>query len=114
MGVNLVSAVVVNHAGLSNRAFRVLVRMALSALDKTNERGQPPGLYWGGWEVLALSLGRQDLETPSARRLAQETVRRAIQELVAAGLVTPLHVAQRGTRQTYQLNLLQQQPSERN
>jgi hypothetical protein len=105
VGVNLVKAAVINHASLSDRAFRVLVRMCLSALDERNARGQPPGVYWGGWEPLALVLGRRDLEDPHARRLAQESVRRATQELVAGGLITPLLDAHRGTRQSYRINL---------
>jgi hypothetical protein len=85
--------------------------MAHSALDE-GSNGRPSRLYFAGWEPLALVLGREiprpepDTEEASrARRLASETVRRAIRDLVDAGLVEPLAVAYRGNRQTYRLNL---------
>lgn len=105
----MVAAVVVKYPHLSDRAFRVAVRMALSALDDTGPHGRPPGVYFAGWEVLALALGRtldseDERERRKLRRLASETVRRAMQELVALGLVEPLTTAHRGTRQAYRLH----------
>lgn len=110
MGAQLVSAIVISHPRLSDRAFRVAVRMALSALDRPNERGQPAGLYFAGWEPLALVLGYElppatDPETRKKRRNASENVRRAVRELILAGLVQPLGNAHRGSRQTYKLCL---------
>ncbi len=138
MGAGMVSMVLANHCGLSDRAFRVLVRMAHTSLDTENAQGQPPGVYYGGWELLALTLGRELPEpcgVPSckcdqcetgaapcldrngkprsscrcasctARDRAQETVRRAISELTAAGLVETTGKAHTGSRQSYRLQL---------
>lgn len=110
MGARLVGALVAKHPDLSDRAFRVAVRMALSALDEPRD-GRPAHLYFNGWEVLALALGRDLPPAGSAdpaerhrRRLASESVRRAVQELVARGLVEPLGTAHRGSRQAYRLH----------
>lgn len=117
MGARLVAAVVVKHPHLTDRAFRVAVRMALSALDDAGPRGRPPATYFGGWEVLALALGRaldhpDPTERRRLRRLASETVRRAVQELVTLGLVEPLNTAHRGTRQAYRLHFGHANPSD--
>ena len=80
--------------GLDGNPTRVLVRMALSALDDATAP-----VYFGGWEPLALALGRvvppasDDLAALRARRAAEEAVRFAVRPLVDLGLVK---VAQRG------------------
>ena len=114
MGIQLVSVALTAHANLSDRAFRVLVRMAAQALDTKGGRGQQPGLYFGGWEPLGLVLGREvpsidearhDPDARRSRDRVQETVRRALAELQRAGVVESLGRARTGTRQTYRLNL---------
>lgn len=80
--------------GLDGNPTRVLVRMALSALD---DAAAP--VYFGGWEPLALALGRivptasEDAAALRARRAAEEAVRFAVRPLVDLRLVK---VAQRG------------------
>lgn len=132
MGAQLVGLVLANHAGLNHRAFRLLVRMAHTALDNQNASGRPADLYFGGWELLASTLG---LEVPrpcgstgcrcircsaggrcdrkrckcaacQRRDDSQELVRRGVQQLVAAGLVERLEDAHRGQRQVFQLHLI--------
>lgn len=110
MGAQLVGLVLANHSSLSDRAFRLAVRMAHSALDTPNGKGQPAGVYFGGWELLALTLGRKPEEldknhSPKTWARAKETVRRATQELVRAGIVEPLGPAYSGRRQAYRLHL---------
>lgn len=106
MGIELVKAAAVLHApNVSGRAFKVLIRMAITALDKPNAKGQPPNLYFDGWELLALAIG-QDPER-NARR-AYEHVRRVLKELEGAGLIERLveHPSKQSSRQqTYRLNL---------
>lgn len=102
MGIELVKLLAARHAaGLSHRALVVLLYMALHALDTPNAKGQPPRLYFAGWEPLADALGYDSLT-----RAAEEKVRRAIKELRNKGLIEPTagH-AQTGTRQSYRLHL---------
>jgi hypothetical protein len=112
MGIKLVNGVLANHAGLSDRAFRVLIRMCATALDEPSKKNQPPFLYWGGWELLAMALARDvppaDAHDPASRKArerAKETVRRAVAELVKAKLVDPLGSPCTGSRQTYRLHI---------
>jgi len=86
--------------------------MGLRALDTPNGKGQPPNLYYDGWEPLALQLGqdipRDEDRSESAeriRRKAYEAVRVRLKELADAGVITRLNVAGKGRRQTYRLNL---------
>lgn len=79
MGARLVSQVLARWTHVSDRAFRVLVRMALTALDEPNN-GTPASVYFGGRDLLAMTLRRErggDLDT------AYKTVKRAIADLIA-------------------------------
>jgi hypothetical protein len=137
LGAGLVGLLLANHAGLSDRAFRVAVRMAHTALDAPNSKGQPAGVYFAGWELLAQTLGREvpspcsvrscrcavcdaggrcvgrdgqprrscRCEACTVRERLAETVRRAIDELVKAGVVERLGAAHRKSRQAYRLSL---------
>lgn len=82
---------------LSGNAYKVLVAMSLSALDKPSN-GRPASLYWGGWDALAIALGHED-----AQRNGQghKAVKRAMRELRDAGHISPMLTAARGTRQSY-------------
>lgn len=72
---------------ISARAFDVLVRMCLTALDKP--KGTNPGrLYFGGWVPLAMMLGYDAPgEGETLSPAADRAVWRAITELVDAGLI---------------------------
>lgn len=59
MGVELVGAVSARWGHLPAGPYKVLVRMALVALDKPNNKGDEAGLYWRGWQDLAIALGRE-------------------------------------------------------
>lgn len=87
--------------GLSDRAHLVLLGMADVAHD-TGTKTTPQGVYFGGWERLAMAW----LRFPKFTKAAQEAVRRAIAELVTAGLITPLgrHGGRHGPRE-YLLNI---------
>jgi hypothetical protein len=100
MGAHLVNLALARWAPhISDTAFRVLVRMALVALDSESENGRPAGLYFGGRELLAMTLRCRD------RTAALRMVRRAVNELVKAGAVERVGKAHTGHRQTYRLTL---------
>lgn len=98
MGVQLANVAVIRWAPvISDRAFRVLIRMALVALDKPSN-GQPAGQYFGGIALLSMTLrGGGD---PSHR-----TTRRALSELVQVGAIESLERGKKGTRAVYKLTL---------
>ena len=97
VGVELVKTAMVYGKHLSGNAYKVLISMSMSALDKPKE-GRPPGLYWGGWDALALALGYPDAQRGGTGHRA---VRRAIKELRDGKHVTPMLIAARGSRQSY-------------
>lgn len=100
MGVEIVKAATVYGKRLSGNAYKVLVAMSLSALDKPSN-GRPASLYWGGWDALAIALGHDD-----ARRDGQghKAVKRAVKELRDGNHITPMVSASRGTRQSYMVH----------
>lgn len=100
MGHRLARAVSEGWPDLPGNAFKVLLRMALVALDQPDKRGRPAELYYGGWEPLADALGHTSL-TPAAHT----AVRKALKTLTDAGVVKPMNHARQGTRQTYRLRL---------
>src|SRR3954447_8522230 len=91
MGIELVKAVATRCGSLRGTEYKVLVLMASVALDRPNGKGQPPRLYFAGWEPLALALGQDvppDLAEHQIRRKHQyELVRRALRGLETAGLI---------------------------
>lgn len=97
MGVEIVKASIVYGRSLSGNGYKVLVAMSMSALDRPSN-GRPAGLYWGGWDSLAVVLGYEDAERNSA---GQNAVARAIRELKLGSHITPMLDAGRGTRQSY-------------
>jgi len=99
VGIELVKAVVGHPSTcrLSGNAYKVLVCMATTALDKAKD-GRPGGLYWGGWDALAITLGHPNAEPNTTGKNA---VQRAVSELRKAGHITPMMTARHGSRQSY-------------
>lgn len=100
MGANLVAQVLTRWTSLSDRAFRVLVRMAVTALD-TPSKGRPAAVYHGGRELLAMSL-RRDTGTARTRYRA---VAKAVAELTEAGAIEHLVTGWAGQNAVYRLTL---------
>ena len=100
MGIEIVKAAVASGRGLSGNAYKVLVTMALHALDKPKD-GRPASLYWGGWDTLAVALGYDNADRGSAGRNA---VARAVRDLRSARHITPMNDARRGFAQSYMVH----------
>jgi hypothetical protein len=109
MGAQLVAQVLVYWTDLSDRAFRVLVRMALTALDNDGADGRPAGRYFGGRELLMMSLRAPYVAPdtdPKAHHSLVVQLDRAVKELKKAGAIEPLVEHPRiGRQQVYQLAL---------
>jgi hypothetical protein len=112
MGIQLANVVSVTWAHLPERQYKILMRMALTALDSPNERGQPPRVFWGGWEPLSLALARDVPDEDDPRDEAQKRRRRLCREvseitsaLVSAGAIKPQEWARKGHQQTWKLTL---------
>ena len=113
MGVEIVKASTVYGRRLSGNAYKALVAMSLSALDRPSN-GRPASLYWGGWDALALALGYENADRNSA---GHNAVARAVRELKKAKHITPMVDAGRGTRQSYLVHpggIKQDMPGEQN
>lgn len=100
VGVEIVKASIFYGARLPGNAYKVLVAMSMTALDKPAQ-GRPASLYWGGWDALALVLGYPDASRDSAGHGA---VKQAIKQLREAGHISPMVDAGRGTRQSYMVH----------
>ena len=100
VGVEIVKASIVYGSRLSGNAYKVLVAMAMSALDKPSN-GRPASLYWGGWDGLAVCLGHDGAERNSQ---GHKAVKRAIKELREGLHISPMHDAHRGVAQTYMVH----------
>lgn len=100
MGASLVAEVLARWTHVSDRAFRVLVRMALTALDNPKP-GQPAGIYRGGRDLLAMSL-RSEKGTAETRYRA---VKRALSELSEAGAIQHVQSGWAGRNAVYRLTL---------
>lgn len=100
MGAQLVSEVLTRWTHVPDRAFRVLVRMALTALDQP-QNGQPAGVYFGGRELLDSAM-RPTRGTPETR---YRDLKRAVAELVAAGAIERVGGAGPRHNQVYRLTL---------
>src|SRR6185369_3700840 len=86
---------------VSDRAFRILTRMAHTALDTPNDN-MPAGIFTGGRELLALTLHAERNGTQEA---AYRTVKRAIAELIEVGAIERTNNAFTGRRGCYRLTL---------
>ncbi|NPC96613.1 hypothetical protein [Nocardioides sp. zg-DK7169] len=112
MGIELMKIVVHRHGRLPGNAYKVLMAMAQTALDRPVD-GKPARLYFGGWEPLARALGHEvpleDKSDPgvTARRdQLQEYVRRAVSQLAREGVFERLVEHPRhGDRQVYKLTV---------
>jgi hypothetical protein len=100
MGATLVAQVLTHWTDLSDPAFRVLVRMAVTALDAPNN-GRPAAVYHGGRELLAMSL-RSGTGTPRTR---YRSVAKAVGELTEAGAIEHLATGWAGQNAVYRLSL---------
>lgn len=109
MGIQLAKTVVTRLGSLSGPAYKVLMFMAVTALDKPNSKGQPAGLYFGGRGALAVALGYPVDVDAAGRELvpiaATSAIKRALKELRDRGLITDMEQAKTGTNQSYRLNL---------
>jgi hypothetical protein len=97
VGVEIVKQAIVYGNRLSGNAYKVLVAMSMSALDKPS-KGRPASLYWGGWDGLALVLGHKDAQRGGQ---GHKAVKRAIKELRDEQHISPMLEAHRGVAQTY-------------
>lgn len=100
MGATLVAQVLAHWTHVSDRAFRVLVRMAVTALD-TPSKGKPAGVYHAGRELLAMSF-RTDGGSDETRFRA---VKRALAELSKEGAIQHLQQGWAGHNAVYRLTL---------
>jgi hypothetical protein len=112
MGAQLAKIVSTRWAGLPGREFKVLNRMALTALDHSSPKGRPASVYFGGWEALAQALNRDvpdDTGEPETDRIRQNLVTevtRITTSLVRRGaLKQPVDKARRGHQQSWVLTL---------
>lgn len=101
MGAALVAKVLMSWSDLNDRAFRVLVRMALTALDKPTE-DQEEGVYFGGEDLLIKTLRCERGGTAETKRA---TARRAVRDLVAAGAIRRRRLGGRGKNAEFKLTL---------
>lgn len=100
MGAHLVAKALTTWAPVvGDKAFRVLVRMALTALDEATET-RPACLYFDDPDNLAAAMGGTG-SALSRGRLA----RRGIEELIGRGAVERVNRAKTGSRQVYRLTL---------
>jgi hypothetical protein len=99
-----------NCTGLSCRAYRVLLRMALVVYDEDTPPGADnEGLYFGGWKGLTASLGygifEGEDELPAH---VERTIARAVKELRDAGYlsVAPARLQREHWNRVYRLSLM--------
>lgn len=112
MGVEMAGLVSAKWGHLPAGPFKLLVRMAITCLDKPNAKGQPAGIYWGGWADLALALGRDipdddgTPETARRRKNIRDEVIRHTTALTKAGAIKPaVENPGRKVSQTWKLTL---------
>lgn len=106
MGATLVTLAIrrARAKGIGHAATRLLVHMAVTALDKPNARGDDPDLYWAGREDQALALGYSPdfADTPAAH----QAVKRAVVELIEKEAIRLESRGVNGRRSLYSLSLL--------
>lgn len=101
MGIELVKASMHYGRRLSGNAYKALLTMSMSALDKPNAEGRPAAVYFGGWDSIAVALGHEDATRNSTGAVL---VKRALKELREGGFVTPMGTAHKGSRQAYSVH----------
>ncbi|KXK63369.1 hypothetical protein AWW66_03385 [Micromonospora rosaria] len=102
MGARLVSLVLARWAHLPDRAFRVAVKMALSALDEAKDQ-VPAATYFAGRDPLVTVLRN---ERAGGRDTATRTVGRAIEDLLREGAIERVSTGRSGKKAIYRLTLL--------
>ena len=113
MGSRLAREVSDNWGHLPAGPYKLLMRMALVALDTSSDPAKPPEHYWKGWADLAAALGRKvpdaDDMSPEAetrRKTIRDEVKRYTRVLVTKGAATQaVDNPGRGTRQVWRLTL---------
>lgn len=113
MGVRLAREVSDHWGHLAAGPYKLLMRMALGALDTSTDPARPEGTYWKGWVDLAVALGRKlpdvdDLsdEADTRRRTIKSEVKRHTNTLVTKGAVhRAVDNPGRDTRQVWKLTL---------
>ena len=95
MGATRAAQVFACWSHLHDRPFRLLVHMALTVKDATKDP-----TYWGGREAMADMLG-----ATGSDRARHQTVKRAIQQLIAAGAIELAYHGHAGKRSEYRLTL---------
>jgi hypothetical protein len=104
MGASLVVQVLASWSHLSDRAFRVLVRMAVTALDKP-QNGQPANIYRAGRDLLAMTL-----RSEGSAETRYRAVKRAVAELTEAGAIEHVKTGWAGQNAVYRLTLDRSKP----
>jgi hypothetical protein len=99
VGANLVTQVLAHWTHVSDRAFRVLVRMAVTALDNPTPK-QPANIYRAGRDLLAMSL-----RSEGSNETRYRAVKRAVAELTEAGAIEHLVTGWAGQNAVYRLTL---------
>lgn len=100
MGARLVSLALARWSHVSDRAFRVLVRMALTALDDPTP-GSGAGLYFAGQDLLAMTLRNCGGKRESVLR----SVRLAIDELIDEGAIERTKAGRSGQNAVFHLTI---------
>lgn len=101
MGATLVAQAIQHWSHISDRAFRVLVTMAVTAKDNASKE-VAAGLYFGGHDALVIAL---NLKEGTSQESALKTVQRATRELMEVGAIRLSQGAVSGGRAVYQLTL---------
>ncbi|HEU4422110.1 MAG TPA: hypothetical protein VFR67_06165 [Pilimelia sp.] len=101
MGAQLVSLVMKRWTRISDTAFRVLVKMALTALDEPTDT-RAAGEYFAGRDPLAEVLDPLDGD----RQTVLRRVRYALNELIARGAIKRTSTGRAGKNSEYRLTLL--------
>lgn len=98
MGAANAKAVFALWGHLSHVPFRALLYMAVVAKDHDPR-------YWGGWEALALAIGRgpAELGDPERRTSARKAVERVMAALAKAHAIERLNVAAPGRNAEYRI-----------
>lgn len=100
MGARLVTLVLMRWANIGDAEFRLLVRMAHTAMDERTPTA-PAATYFGGHELLAATLRSEGGNEATVLR----RVRKAITKLVELGAIERVGGAGGGRNQVYRLTL---------
>jgi hypothetical protein len=100
MGATLVTQVLAYWTDVSDPAFRILIRMAVTALDAPSN-GRPAAVYHAGRELLAMTFRSQK----GSERTRNRAVAKAIAELTELGAIEHLLTGWAGQRAVYKLTL---------